>query len=234
VLDLRYNPGGDVEAARYLSSALAPKSVLEAEEILITKEWNDNMKEYWKSYPESPPNIFEDKFDKRLIDNGNLDLNRVYILTGRGTASASELTITGLKPHMEVILIGEKTVGKYAASMLLSPKVWTTWQNDREISNWAIMPIVYIYANSRGDSFENGFAPDHLLPDNPREPAPLGSINERLLAKALYEITGVAPVGAMKTAPLEPVTHGLARTISSRYEQYKGNAIEQLKIENKR
>jgi len=235
VLDLRYNPGGHVEAARYLCSALAPAAAVSAEKTLITKEWNKPMTEYWTSRPNTPASIFVDKFDKSLVGNGNLNLKRLYILTGKGTASASELTITGLKPYMEdIILIGDTTVGKYVASMTVQPEDWTTWQNDREINNWAVQPIVYKYVNADEESFENGFPPNHRVPDNPRDPAPLGDINERLLAKALEIITGEAPAGVRKTAQPETFTYPVIGTISSRYEKYKSNAIEQLKIESKR
>src|SRR5206468_2613882 len=39
-------------------------------------------------------------------------LDRVFVITSGGTASASELVINGLKPFMKVVLVGDTTYGK--------------------------------------------------------------------------------------------------------------------------
>ena len=49
----------------------------------------------------------------------SLNLNRVFILTTRSSASASELIINCLDPYIDVIQIGTTTYGKYQASGLL-------------------------------------------------------------------------------------------------------------------
>ena len=43
---------------------------------------------------------------------GSLNLNRVYFIVGKSTASASELLINNLKPYMDVRLVGGTTYGK--------------------------------------------------------------------------------------------------------------------------
>ncbi|WP_332911183.1 S41 family peptidase [Algoriphagus boritolerans] len=52
-------------------------------------------------------------FRNKTQNLGNtLKGNRVYILTSSRTASASELIINGLKPYMDVFIVGDQTTGK--------------------------------------------------------------------------------------------------------------------------
>ncbi len=44
---------------------------------------------------------------------------KIYILTSTNTASASELVINGLKPHIGVVQIGDVTKGKNVGSVTL-------------------------------------------------------------------------------------------------------------------
>jgi hypothetical protein len=160
-----------------------------------------------------------------------MDLRRLYILTGKGTASASELTITGLDAYMDIILIGDTTVGKYVASATLQPK--DIKHNDPAIANWAIQPIIYAYANST-NVIKKKFIPHHLVKEDIFDPTPLGDIHEILLSKALEEITGVAPSRAKSAPQAEPFAYQIVGTGFSRYDKFKGNAIvEQLKINGK-
>ena len=232
VLDLRYNPGGYISTARHLCSALAPASVVvNQNNVLIRNQWNNLYQTYWTQ--EGRRDMLEQYFDAGLASSGgiNMNLGRLYILTGKGTASASELTITGLQPYMEVILIGDTTVGKYVASTTVQPKDMKN--NDPAIANWAIQPIIYAYANKTGE-IKKKFIPDHLVKEDRFDPTPLGDIHEVLLSKALGEITGVVPTSAMSTSKPEILPFQIMGTISSRYDKFKGNAIvEQLKINEK-
>ena len=54
------------------------------------------------------------------VQNVGNSLSRIYFLTGRGTASASEMVINGLKPFLTTILIGDTTVGKNVGSTLVN------------------------------------------------------------------------------------------------------------------
>ena len=130
-----------------------------------------------------------------------LGLNKVTILTGEGTASAAELTITGLKPYMNVTMVGDTTYGKYTASITLKPEDFYKTPSDyADFKNWGLQPIVLRYANSEGvTNFVNGFAPDYLVSDELLPAQPLGDITEPLLKKAIENITGVQIV-ALKSA----------------------------------
>jgi C-terminal processing protease CtpA/Prc len=45
-------------------------------------------------------------------------MTKIYVLTTKGTASASELVINGLKPYMNVVQIGDVPMVKLASLTL--------------------------------------------------------------------------------------------------------------------
>jgi len=197
VLDLRYNPGGQIAAAQYLCSTIAPLSAVSSSKTLVTFQWNDKYQAYWTA------NKITDQTTIPFLNTVpvNLGLNKVTILTGSGTASASELTITGLKPYMNVEMVGDTTYGKYTASITLKPEDYYNNASDyTDFKNWGIQPIVLRYANSEGvTNFVDGFAPDYLVSDELLPAQPLGDLTEPLLKKAVENITGVQIV-ALKSA----------------------------------
>ena len=201
VVDLRYNPGGGVDAARHFCSAIAPVNVVNEEKVLITFQWNDKLQRELErlNNVENLRILF-----KRSVPT-KLGLNKVYFLTGRGTASASELSITGLKPYMNVVTIGGTTYGKYTASNTFKPKDFYDNPEDyKDFANWAIQPIIARFANSVGvTDFKDGFAPDIPVVDDLVSGIPLGHKEEPLLKAAIEEITGTQVV-AMKKA-LKPI-----------------------------
>ena len=197
VVDLRYNPGGGVDAAQYLCSSIAPLNVVNNEETLVTFQWNDKYQEEFQS------NNDVDNLKISFINTTSvkLGLDRVYFLTGTGTASASELSITGLKPYMGVTTIGETTYGKYTASQTIKPEYYYRNASDyRDFSNWGIQPIIARFANSLGvTDFKDGFAPDVPVEEDLFSGIPLGSMEDPLFKAALETITGT-PVIAIKEA----------------------------------
>ena len=97
ILDLRYNGGGRVNIAQYLASLIGGKKTVD--NVFETLIYNDNYSHWDYTYK-----FTEEKY--------SLGLSRVYIITTNGTASASESVINGLKPFLNVKLIGSKTHGK--------------------------------------------------------------------------------------------------------------------------
>lgn len=221
VLDIRYNPGGYISAAQHLCSSVAPQSVVSAEDVLVTLQWNDYYQDYWQS------NGKDDQLQVDFISTNpvNLDLSRIYILTGSGSASASELTITGLDPYMDIVLFGDTTYGKYTGSITLKPEdIYTDPEHYADFDNWGLQPIVLRYANANGvTDFVNGFAPDFYVYDDLWEGIPLGDSTEPVLAKAIEQITGITKASSLKKQSI-PSYEMVARGFS-RFDKQKQNLI---------
>jgi C-terminal processing protease CtpA/Prc len=185
VLDLRYNGGGAVSTAELLSSMIVPAA--ENGQIFIREKYNAALAQY--------------NFDLTFtVEANNLDLDRVYILTTEGTASASEMVIYGLAPYMDVVQIGTETHGKYYASI-----TWTDNNEDptKRTHNWAIQPIVIKSENvDNSIDYQKGLSPDYELTDN-RYNADLGDEAEHFLAAAIEHITtGSINTSALKSASI--------------------------------
>jgi len=98
ILDMRYNGGGLVAPANRLASLIAGPSF--ANKPFVKFEYNANKsKEHNKTV-----NLLN-------LEN-SLSLSRLIVITTRGTASASELVINGLRPFINVVVVGSTTYGK--------------------------------------------------------------------------------------------------------------------------
>jgi carboxyl-terminal processing protease len=176
VVDLRYNPGGEIDAAVHLASEIAPNAVTVANEVLVDLRYNTDFQEYLEL------NNYDDYlYYKFKTSAANINMGKVYFLTTSGSASASELLITGLQPYMDVVQIGESTYGKYVGSWLLP--------DDNE--EWAMMPVVMKYSNADGyTDFADGLTPDYEIDDDLISALPFGDVSDPMLAKAIELATG--------------------------------------------
>lgn len=166
VLDLRYNPGGYLDCALSLGSYLVKEDGLG--KVFCSVDYNPKSKLESKFY--YYPKTFEN----------NLNLERVYILTGQWTASASEAVINGLKPMMNVIQIGAKTEGKNLGSIAI----------EQDKYDWILHPIVAKIANANGEGdYWEGISPTaDCLFDELTNKAPLGELGtmeDRLIQMAI-------------------------------------------------
>ncbi len=194
VLDLRYNPGGSVITAATLASMIYTN---DTNKRFIKFGYNEKHNKL--DQPMDFMNqvyIFNTDFDVTGVEPLNsLGLNRVFILTSSGTASASEAVINGLKPYINVVVIGERTVGKNVGSRTLYDSPGSDF-TDRSTANpahtYALQPLTTKIVNSVGfGDFEDGFKPDIEISelDYLVDLKPLGSIEEPLLHAALQYIS---------------------------------------------
>ena len=180
VLDLRYNSGGSIASATKLASMITGQF---SGQLFARQQWNAKAESY---YLANDPGSLENRYVAGL--NG-LHLNKVYILTTKSTASASELVINCLKPYVTVVQIGDVTTGKNVGSITLydSP---TFGKNDVNPSHkYAMQPIVLKVVNK--DNFGDytaGITPNTLLPENLNGLGVLGNANEPLLNTAINQI----------------------------------------------
>lgn len=181
VLDLRYNPGGSVNTSILLGSMITGNNG----EIYSTEEWNSDIQ----------TTLNQSSLVNRFTNNDNgsplntLNLNKVYILTTKSSASASELLINCLNPYIDVIHIGTTTTGKYQASITLYDSSDFRRQGANQSHTYAMQPLVLKSLNSVGfTDYNEGLDPDILLPENYGNLGVLGNPNETLLAVALQHI----------------------------------------------
>lgn len=238
VLDLRYNPGGAVITSQLLASMI---SGLGSSDVFAEFSYNPKRSEQEEtvSFLDVVPLQNEDG-DILINEDGEyvnsepintLSLNQVYVLVSQSTASASEALINGLKPYMDVTLIGLKTVGKDEGSLLLvdAPAPYLDEDQANPAHKNAILPIVLKIVNSNGQDYPNGLFPDGFDPslgqngacvdnnndnclseitvENLQTRPALGDPEDPLLARALSLITGEPMPQAIEKTPRRDVLH---------------------------
>jgi len=227
VLDIRYNHGGGITAATYLSSLIAPAASVKAKSPFVGLSYNNFLNQYFDrnkwSRTDSLGVYGKTEQDPLLA---NLNLNKVYIIATGDSYSASELTTFCLRPFMNVVHIGGNTGGKYTASWTLhaydEELGVTVYGSDDltatekiELKDWAMQPIVAKYTDRDNRSFEN---PGYLAPDISESEGyindwkPLGDTSDRLLGQAIYSITGDV---SYKPATNSLRSAGMVRSVST-------------------
>ncbi|WP_316789861.1 S41 family peptidase [Pedobacter frigoris] len=178
VIDLRFNGGGYVSTARHLINLIAP---LTATGTMYVEHYNNNL----KNRKQSDQSILShqpllDENDKVQYENGKMvtyaDIdfsvakntevfskvggltgvkNVVFIVTG-STASASELVINSLKPHMTVKLVGQKSYGKPIGFFPI-----------RLENRYEVYFSLFESKNSLGQGeYYSGMTPDYVMSDD--------------------------------------------------------------------
>jgi C-terminal processing protease CtpA/Prc len=162
VLDMRYNTGGDLNIASYLAGMIG--GAVANNQTFVTLTYNKK-------------NTNSDTTFKIQRNARTLNLTRLFAITTKSTASASEAVINGLTPYMPVKLIGSQTYGK------------PTGMNVIQIPNYNyyLVPVMFKLTNQngKGDYF-NGLPVDQLTTDDLDHD--FGDRNESCLHQALYYI----------------------------------------------
>jgi C-terminal processing protease CtpA/Prc len=101
-----------------------------------------------------------------------LNLSRLFVVTTRSSASASELIINSLRPHVQVVVVGDSTYGKPVG------------QYGFNFCDKVLAPVAFKLVNSDGQGdFFGGIPPDCRAGDDIEHD--LGSAEEASLAEAL-------------------------------------------------
>ncbi len=173
IIDLRYNGGGLVNTARLLGDFLGGDV---AENLVFSvTEFNEDR---------AAENNFTKFFD-RLANS--ISLSRVVIIATERTASASELVINGMEPHVEVTIVGSDTFGKPIGQL-----GFTFCEKILRITGFQT-----VNADGFGDYF-NGLPADCPVPDDLS--VPVGDdLDPNMVAAMGYLDNGTCPVTV--TAP---------------------------------
>ncbi|WCO00607.1 S41 family peptidase [Psychroserpens ponticola] len=185
VLDLRYNPGGSVGTAAILGSMITGQFNGEVYSKLI---YNEDLQQNNSNYK------FVNSFDGNQINS--LNLSKVYVLTTDASASASELVINSLSQYIDVVQIGDNTVGKTQASITLFDSPGFGPNDINPTHTYALQPLVANSINVNDEAVPStGLIPDIDINETPRNYGILGDTNEPLLAAALLDIQGLGRYG---------------------------------------
>lgn len=188
ILDLRYNGGGAINSATRLASLITGQF---GGKIFSKMQYNIKLMAGMSTADLEDLNI---RF-LNPAENGlnSLNLSTVYVITTDNTASASELVINGLKPYINVVQVGETTIGKNVGSFTVydSPS-YLSKTNINPNHKYAMQPLVLKISNSEGfGDYTGGLVPTYEQTEFITSYGVLGETNEPLLAAAISKITGV-------------------------------------------
>ncbi len=186
VLDLRYNSGGSVNVATNLASMITGQF---NGQIFAKQEWNEKRMSYFNSVN---PDALLNKFTNTLSNGSginSLNLTKIYVLTTKSTASASELIINSLKPYIDVTQIGDVTTGKNVGSITIYDSPTFRKENLNPNHKYAMQPIVLKILNKNGiGEYSSGILPNVTFTENYGNLGILGENTEPLLNLALNHI----------------------------------------------
>ncbi|MGF1560398.1 MAG: S41 family peptidase [Flavobacteriaceae bacterium] len=199
ILDLRYNPGGFAHITQILGSLIYGPN---PDDLFFKRRFNAKIQATFgpgdgETYFVSDTGTFDGSNETPL---NSLNLTKIYIIATGNSASASELLINGLRPYLDVVHIGSTTVGKNQGSITFVDDPSNGYFYDPETVNqinpnnrWAIQPIVSQTENSAGfGDYSAGLVPNIQIDEDITELGVLGDMNERLLARAIQELTGIS------------------------------------------
>lgn len=141
ILDMRYNGGGYLSVAEHLASLIKGEDV--SGKSFIKLEFND------KHFDRNSNYNFQSL-------SHSLSIKKIAFITTRGTASASESVISGLKPYIsDMAIIGSTTYGKPVG------------MNATDICDMTLVPITFLVLNaSRWSDYFHGMEADCAADDD--------------------------------------------------------------------
>lgn len=187
IIDLRYNSGGSVATCTRLASMITGQFT---SQLFAKQEWNQKVENYYnQNNPENLINRFTSTIGNGSAIN-SLNLNKLYVITTKRTASASELLINGLKPYITIVQLGDVTIGKNVGSVTLYDSPTFSKQNVNSNHRYAMQPIVLKTINKNGfGDYQNGISPNTTLLENYGNLGELGEMSDPLLSSMIGFIT---------------------------------------------
>lgn len=186
ILDLRYNPGGEVLSSVVLSTLIAGDSYKGQVCAHVTYNATRTAAGEGGVYTIGEATNVERPTDgyQMIADalQHAVGLKRVFVITSNMTASASEMVINGLRGlDIEVNLIGQTTNGKNVGM----EGIGRTYHD----YNFLFYPITFYVDNAKGfRDYSNGFTPDLEVDDSNRYPGEFGTENDVLSYGAILWI----------------------------------------------
>ena len=170
IVDLRYNPGGQLDVAQYLASLIAGTKAIKGTFVKF---------------------VYNDKKSVRNISMPYNDLEytlttipeRVFFITSGRSASSSEALINGMSPYLDVLLVGDDTYGKPVGSIAVN------------FTDSTLIPITFNYYNrwDEGDFFDGLPADSYIEEDITVD---FGDPQEKMLREVLNYIENEAWTGS--------------------------------------
>ena len=219
IVDLRYNGGGSVPIAYGLTTLIGGPELFENQTLTVMSRRVHNL--FASSRDETAYfgcDVYPGSMAARCRNDSAIrNVENVVFITGRGSASASELVITSLQPYENVSLVGERTYGKPVGQygLYFCPPD----RNARQGDLWA---VTFATVNAEGfEEYYDGLPVTEGCQVNDDLTRQLGDPQEARLAAALrYLETGscgatassrLADPGAaiQQTQPQNPVTQFL-------------------------
>ena len=177
IVDLRYNGGGDSRASNLLVSYLAPESA--RGQVYVVRSHNKNLRSENESYVVQSPaqaiNELENSKDSKITLSCKPDspgFDQLFFITGRGSASASEMTLNGLKPIANLNHVGDTTYGKPNGMYVFyypydNAAKTQYYQGNFSKLKYVFLPICFYNANGLGQNIpDDGMVPECVLPDD--------------------------------------------------------------------
>ena len=199
IIDLRYSIGSD-SYAKTISEIASMITGQFPNEIFIKETWNEKAQSWFEL---NQPDSVLTRYPTTIYNNetiNSLNLSDVYIiLNGEGfTGSSSiELLINGLRPYINVHVLGNTTSGSNIGSIYLYDSPDYDFNDVNTNHMYSVAPSVLTFSNKENNTYRSGISPTITLCsiENPLNLGELGEISDPLLDITLsYMLTGDAAI----------------------------------------
>ncbi|MBE9586267.1 hypothetical protein IM792_17570 [Mucilaginibacter sp. JRF] len=188
IVDFRYNGGGYVTTSEYLTNLIVPAA--KNGSVMYTYYFNQSLQNnnfalINKSVfgGELEAGSFKPENNRELFSKqGTLNINKVVFIVTGSTASASELTINNLIPHMDVKIVGETSYGKPVGFFAIPINKYELYIPEFETHNSAGNANYYAGMTPGSTAFPGATATDDVTKD-------FGDATETCTQKAISYIT---------------------------------------------